>query len=294
MGLGPQRLGTPRTGVEDLFSQLLAGGGNVGQPPQTGIPQIDRMLQQQFGRLSAAQAGPLGQLASGNMPSFQGPFGIPLNELQTSILGGVGGGTDILNALRALGTGTSGGLPTAATTNLEALAGPAALEDVFKQIRSASEFGLGRDVADIREQFSASGLRDTTDLARAIGARQSESETGLQSLFGQLGLQNLGQRTSAAQALGGLGLGEAGQRLQALMGFPTVAGGLFGLGEAARGIEEAPLLRQIQEFQRTQGANLPALLQFISGTPQIVGPGAGSQLLSAGTQLGAAKLGGKQ
>jgi len=288
MSLSPSRTITPQNQATDIFSGLLTGGG---QPiPLTGNRLFDPLIAQLNAKNAAIRAGPLGQLATGNLPQWGGSFGVPTTGFENQLLSNAtGSSTGILDALAH--PQSLGGVPDAAFSNLAQLSGPAALGDVFQAMDKARQIGLGTDTANLREQFSSSGLRDSSSLATAIANLSGQSETQQQSQFGQLGLQNLATRTSAAGALGNLGLGQAGFNLSSMEAYPQVLQSLFGVGEQGRQVQNQALMNQIQEFARTQGGLLPLILQFLGGAPNIVSPGIGQQLLSAGTAVGAAYAG---
>lgn len=203
-------------------------------------------------------------------------------------------------------------------------------DQLFNAISSAQQGTFNRNLRDIREQYSSAGLRQGSDLANAFAQAGTENAQNIGSMLAQLGLQSAGAqsgaRLGAAQELGRLGLGagqalgqaglgggdilsqlfsgQQGRALSALQALPgaqaTLAGlpmdiatRLFGLGEAARGVQDTNLQRMLAEFQRTQGALFPGIVNYASGAPIISSPGIGSQVLGAGASLGGAALGAK-
>lgn len=309
---------------------LPLSGGNA--PPAGSVPfDIGKFIQ---GRLSIPQYGgpftaPVNALQSGalggagsSLASFFGPrsttSGYPF---ASPPIGGGGGGGGFPNVTTGAGIGTGNdiisqllgrGIQTSQTPersilDILGIQGPQAnLASAFSALDAQRRTGLAQDVNNLREQFSFTGNRFGSDLANAIGQRQSASEqnylANVAPLAAQLAPQMFGQQVSALGTAGQLG-GEAGnQSLQALLGLPgafsttsmlpgQVAGQGFNLGEQLRQIMQGDTSARQAEFTRTQGGLFPTLLQYAAGAPQIYTPGIGQQALGAGA--GVAALGAK-
>lgn len=294
-------------------NQPGVGGGGVpttagNLPPAGSVPfDIGKFIQ---GRLS--------------IPQYGGPFTAPANPLQNLAAGGAGqslasffnpnsqtgagAGSQILQSLLNRG-GQSSQTPERSILDILGATGPQAdLTSAFSALDNQRRFGLGRDIRDLREQFSFSGNRFGSDLANAIANRQSESEANFLAqtapLAANLAPQLFGQRVSALGTAGQLGQGAGEQSLQALLAAPgaysttsavpgQVASQGFNIGEQLRQILQGDVGAKQAEFTRTQGGLFPTLLQYAAGAPQIYTPGIGQQLLGAGTTVGASALGAK-
>lgn len=259
-------------------------GGNAWSPPAAGMMSA-------FGMPPQAQPQP--QPPGGN---FTGPGA------------GVTMGSDIISQLFGRGTQTSQ-TPERSLLDMLGMQGPQAnLAAAFQALDAQRRTGLAQDTRDLREQFSFSGNRFGTDLANAIGQRQSQSEQNFLAqaapLAAQVAPQSFGQQVSALGTAGQLGQGAGQQSLEALLGLPgafsqtsllpgQVAGQGFNLGEQLRSIMQGDTAAKQAEFTRTQGALFPTLLQYAAGAPQIYTPGIGQQLLGTGAGLGGAALGAK-
>lgn len=322
--------GQPGGGLPFDPGSLPPGTGNA--PPAGSVPfDIGKFIQ---GRLSIPQYGgpftaPVNALQSGALggassalsaffaprsnttgPLFASPpigggggglnGGIP----NVTTGAGIGTGNDIISQLLNRGTQT-GQTPERSLLDVLGIQGPQAnLNAAFQALDAQRRTGLAQDVNNLREQFSFTGNRFGSDLANAIGQRQSASEqnylANVAPLAAQLAPQLFGQQVSALGTAGQLG-GEAGnQSLQALLGLPgafsttsmlpgQVAGQGFNLGEQLRQIMQGDTSARQAEFTRTQGGLFPTLLQYAAGAPQIYTPGIGQQAIGAG----AAALGAK-
>lgn len=284
--------------LADVFKRALQGHAPVTTRGLAGL-NLGQLLQQQLslpqfqgGRRLTAPATGAQQQALGGLEQVFALANQQLPGLLSNVTGGLQG--------LSQGTGQAGQALASLATGQ---AGPAqGLVEAFAALDQARQAGLQRDLGNIREQFSTGGLRQSTDLARALGARQAESEASFLGqtapLAAQVAQQQAATQLGAAQSLGQ-------QQLGALLGLPgvvaqtlgipqTVGGELFRLGEATRQISDQDILRRMQEFQRTQAALFQPALSFFSGTPQIVPPGIGDTLLGGLPLVGAAALtGGK-
>lgn len=268
----------------------------------------------------------IGQFIQGRLsvPQYGGPFTAPANPLQTMAAGGVGqslasffnpasqtgagAGSQILQSLLNRGNQSSQTPERSILDMLGAIGPQADLNSAFSALDTQRRTGLGKDIRDLREQFSFSGNRFGSDLANAIATRQTDSENNFLAqtapLAANLAPQLFGQRVSALGTAGQLGQGAGDQSLQALLGLPgaysttsavpgQVANQGFNIGEQLRQILQGDIGAKQAEFTRTQGGLFPTLLQYAAGAPNIYTPGIGQQLLGAGTTVGASALGAK-
>lgn len=244
-------------GVQDL---LETAGGQFGQS-QDVINQIGQL----------AQGGPLAGTAGGTSPIAQQLLGFGAGGAagaERAALGGLGPARGVLPAQALLGGLATGGAQQS-------------LLPTFAAIDAQRRAGLGRDIRDIRELFSAQGNRFSTDLANTVAARQAESEAGQLAEFGRLSAgvlpAQLQAQLGAATGLGQLGLGQQQQGIQALLG-----GGQLGLGGAQLGAQAAGTLGSLQ--------NQAALGQLgaLAGIPGLINQNIAAQL---GLQRGAFGLG---
>lgn len=230
-GMGPQgllqSLGNPQ-GMDILA--MLAGGGGPGQ----------QNLQMGTGPNGANSL--LAQLAQGGGPNFAALQGMLGQGMGTSPL------DQIANA--------APGITSAASQQLLQMAqggGAPDFQSAFSAIDNARRAGLDRDVRDLREQFSYGGNRFSSDLANAIGTRQSESEATSLGQMAQLALQSAGQigqnRLGAGQSLAQLGLGSA-------QGFSDAT-----LQQRQQNLSGAGQLGQLQLGQFGQVGNILGMLQ---------------------------------
>lgn len=267
-------------------------GGRSGYP---GLPNIPPGPLPPGMSLAALASGGGG----GGYPPAVGGGGTPA---------GIGTGNDIISALLGRGQQGGGSIERSLLGILGAQGPQANLAQAFAALDAQRRTGLAQDTRDLREQFSFGGNRFSSDLANAIGARQSTSEQNFLAqaapLAAQLAPQLFSAQTQALGTAGQLGLGSNQQSLEALLGLPQafsttsmlpgqVAGQGFNLGEQLRQIMQGDVAGRQAEFTRTQGALFPTLLQYAAGAPQIYTPGIGQQLLGAGTTLGASALGAK-
>lgn len=362
MGMGPQRAATPRTGLEDFISNLFVNSlqqiGANGAPASAsrGGGKIP-IHGPGSGAGSQAPGGMTIQdlFQSLSIPQYGGPMTAPQTPLQRGAVAAAGGGLAQLPAYEQLGgsivnaLGSVPGAPMgpASAINLltnrpgeEMLRGLGGPNGAISQLLSAGSSGgdfagildamnnarkqsLGNDLRDIQERFSASGLRNSTDLASSLGQASNQSEANWLSQAAQLIPQITSARTGALTAAGQLGLGagstlqqgglqaadilgqlfqgQQGRGLSALQSLPgvaelfaglpnQVASGAYNIGAASQAADTQGLQALYNEFLRTQGGLLPPILNFAAGAPQITGPGKGSQLLGAGTTIGAAAL----
>jgi hypothetical protein len=224
---------------QDVLSRLLGFGqpqdigGIMGQIP--GIPYLQ------------------------NIAGGQSPYQMALSRLL---------GAGVLPERAGLNAIVSGSPTSGAQNRLSALFDTIAMEelpglpDVFAALDAQRRPALDRDIRDLRELFGSQGLRFSSDLAGAVGQRQSESEANILAEVARILPQLSGARTQSVQTLGNIGqtigqlaLGEQGNILQ-------------GLGTAGQlGLEGT-------------GLDMNALAQLISGQA-----GAGSILGQLGTSL---------
>lgn len=277
---------------------------------------------------NATGAGTSGNILSRILQAAGG--GAPGGDVLSQFAQGGGPGTNLI-------TSAANPATTSWQTMLQGIAGNGGAPDyatAFSAIDQARQAALGRDTRDIREMFSSQGNRFSSDLANSVAARQAESEKNYLGDISNLVLQTTpsiaSAKIAAAQAGGGLNLQDVMRQLQAgsdiagraagaagtqgnlatsalglapgaqstLSQLPgQVAGQAYGLGEAARGVSDTDLQRQVQEFMRTNSAFFPALMSYAGSAPVISSPGVGSQLLGAGagvgSALGSAALGAK-
>lgn len=113
------------------------------------------------------------------------------------------------------------------------------LAKVAAPLEAARKQALASDQNDIREQFTTAGLRNSSNLADAMGKQALQSETGLQAQLSQLVPQIMGQQQQgqlgALNALAGIG-GTQGQLGTALgqLGLGRQSNVLQGLGQAGQ------------------------------------------------------------
>lgn len=188
-------------GDADAMRQL------TGQGPQ-GLQQLLGM-----GNFGLDERGQLAQMANVQTPERQ----LLLQAIQGNPLGGAQQGLDAQNQAvqQLLGSG--------AMQNLLG-GGGADPNAIYSALDAQRRTGLGRDVRDLREQFSFAGLRDSTDLQGAVAQRQAESEQGLMAQMAQIMPQLQAQQAQAQAA--GLGAGGA---LAGMLGQGGQAAGQLGL-----------------------------------------------------------------
>jgi hypothetical protein len=325
-----------------------AGGGGGGNSQFTGGPAQGSYgpninLQDIFSNLS--------------IPQYQGALTAGSNPLQKQALNTASGGLSMLPGMeqfgggvmsRLLGQGSASFAPPGLSNLLTQGAGRDMLQGlggaqgaigqlmqqggnsnqdfggILAALNGARQGALQDSNRDISERFSESGLRNSTDLAGALGTNNQRSADAFLGQAAQLLPELTGQRTQALGMAGQLGLG-AGQALQqgnlqagdilgqlfqgqqgrglsALQSLPgaaeifsmlpqQAANNAFQLGASQQGMDTQGLQAKYNEFTRTQGGLLPMILNYAAGAPQITGPGKGSQLLGAGTSIAGGLLG---
>ncbi|NIN68851.1 MAG: hypothetical protein GTO63_30030 [Anaerolineae bacterium] len=257
MGFGPQA-GGPGAKAQKF---LTARGMELFRPlarPGGATPESLVDLFQQF-----------------TIPQFGGPFAAPPTPLQMQGAGGFG---------RFL----AGFQPEQLTSPLFGIAGGGQMPDIESLLqvgREAEERLIGEEQSRIRERQRIGGVRES------VGTQRAEAE--LAARIGERGLAERQRLAAQLQDQAQL------RQLQAALGLPgAVTGALqpfragFDIGDIMRQAQDVGLQRQMFEFARTQGALFPQALSFLTEAPVAFGPGLGSQLLSAGAQLGGGALSG--
>lgn len=264
----PQVIQTGRDTALDQFSGGLSQGGGTYLANQFRLPAYGgqmtaqpNFLQGQAAGVGAAAPGQFGQGTGQDvisqllgMASPQGVAGIMGQIPGMEGLQGIAGGQNPFQVLmqRLLGAGAipeRGALGGAAGSNpaqgpinqlmslfssQQSQAAPS-LPDIFGALDTQRRQGLGRDTRDLREMFGQQGLRFSSDLANAVGTRQTESEQGGMAEFMRMVPALMGAQSQGLQTLGGLGesagrlaLGQQSNTLQGLQGAGQL--GLEGIG----------------------------------------------------------------
>ena len=190
----------------------------------------------------------------GGNPSLQGLGAFAPG--QTQFPGPSGSGNDILQAFQQAAT-----------------SGPYQLPAIASALEAQRQQQLARNQRDLREQFSATGNRFSTDFINALTQQQTESMNNqnatLAQLIPTLSGQSLQALLASPQALTQVSqlpyqLGGLSQQLAG--GDINLLGQAYGGQEAARTAADTLAGRGYQEYQRTQNL-LPHLLAFLSGAP---------------------------
>jgi hypothetical protein len=258
------------------------------------------MGQNPFGTVSSTAATGQGNLkdalAALLMNSIQGPAGA----------GGSGAPNPLVSLFQALSIPSYTGQLTAPTTPLQnsaTAAGPGALNTglsvadalnsglksftsgdagagVLAALSGSAANALTQTNRQLDEQFGASGVGESSDLATAKENASLASEQGVLGLGAQI------LPTLTGQQLTAMGLMPTAAELPL-----NLASGANTLGTQEQQTAQNPLTALYNEFTRTQGGLFSPTLNFASGAPTITGPGKGSQLLGPAATLGAAAAG---
>lgn len=257
---------------EQAMLQQLAGGANN--------PFISQLARSGQGGIAGLQQ--LLNFGGQNNPALQALMGFDASTPERQLLLGAGGqdvtggGQDIIRQASQYLMN----LPNNADVN-QLLAGGQGVDinQIASMLDTARQPGLNRDLANLREQFSFNGLRNSTDLESGASKLMSDSQAALTGQLASIMPQLAGQRSQTS--LGALGaLGNLGQTLGGL----GQAVGNLGLGQ-----QQNVLGAFGQAGQLGQGGNAQ-LLQAILGGGNLIQGGAGQNLqalLGAGNlQLG--------
>lgn len=245
-----------------LASSALQSGGSK-KAAKDARPQIPS----QFRPAMGSALGLVNQGLTQGLPRYGGPFVAGLTPLQQKGIGAAG---------PLLGAGSEGLMSALQTTQNIAETGldPESLSFIKKE--------LDPFFSELRKE-GVGGVRE----AQAAGGRfYGKGGVGAESRFlERFAAQQAAQILPLAMNIRGLQLGAAQTYPQILQGGMGAIGQGMGIGEVQRGVNQADVTANFQEFLRTQPQAMLPMLASLFGAPMGYNPQASNFQQVAGANL---------